>query len=227
MTNLEDSNYSKLPDGSALLNSNNRSDLYLKAILYLLEDPALDRNAFEEALAEDNGQLAELVSSAAFDLEMITMAKARLLDQNENAIQPVGLASTAKSDVWSNPAWYTTVVASCFVVALIGWQFNFSKSHSDSTTTTNTIPSPAFVTDFSLDSFDALDVSERTSLVKAWTEFRGADELIVTTLSDALVDGPDCVLCSHRDATVERDLPDWLVHGASALVVDAIESDVN
>ncbi len=43
--------------------------------------------------------------------------------------------------------------------------------------------------------------------VQAWTEFRGVEERNVSTSSDALVDGPDCILCSHRDATAERELP--------------------
>lgn len=226
MTYFEDSDYSKLPDGASLLNPKNHSELYLNAILYVLEDPSLDRNAFEEMLAKDNGQLAELLSSAVNDLEVLSNYKSRLFDQNENANQSVVLATTS-SDVSSKVVWYTSVIASCFAMALIGWQFIFFKPQSSPTIATNTNQSPAFETDFSLDPFDALDVSSQSSMVQAWTEFRGVEERNVSTASDALVDGPDCILCSHRDATAERELPDWLVHGASALALDAIESNVN
>ncbi len=226
MTYFEDSDYSKLPDGMALLNPKNHSELYLNAILYVLEDPLLDRNAFEAMLAKDNGQLAELLSSAVNDLEVLSNNKSRLFDQNDKANQPVVLATT-RSDVSSKVVWYSSVIAGCFAVALIGWQFIFFKPQPSPTIATNTNQSPAFVTDFSLDPFDALDVSAQTSMLQAWTEFRGVEERNVSTSSDALVDGPDCILCSHRDATAERELPDWLVHGASALALDAIESNVN
>jgi hypothetical protein len=224
MTYSNDYDYSKLPDGHVLLNKQNSSELYLKAVLYLLEDPALDRNAFEELLAADDGQLAELLSSAVYDLKLLKQSQSCFAGLGDQVREPVQLTSQNNTYFSSRMAWLSTIVASCVVVGFVGWQFVQNRSVERVAQTS--IRYPDFPSDDSLVPIDALNIAERSSMVQAWTEFRVVDDADAAS-SNGLISDPDCILCLHRDAPTELDVPEWLVQAASALGLDSIESDVN
>ncbi len=224
MTHSNELDYSKLPEGRSLLNKQNSSELHLKAVLYLLEDPALDRTAFEEMLAVDDGQLAELLSAAVYDLELLKKSESRFTGLIEVVREPVELAPRSQTYFSSKMAWLSVVVASCVAVGFVGWQF--AQNKPPEIVAQMTMQHPDFASDDLLVPMDALNVAERSSMVQAWTEFRVVDEADAAS-SNSLISDQDCILCLHRDAPSEADVPDWLVHAASALGLVSVESEVN
>ena len=220
----DDFDFSKLPDGDALLNEQNSSELYLKAVLYLLEDPALDRIAFEQLLVADDGQLAELLSSAVYDLDLLKRSESRFAGLSEVARDPVELAPRSEALFSSKMVWLSVVVASCVVVGLFGW--HFVQDTAVELVAQNTMRYPNFASDDSLVPMDELNVAERSSMVQAWTEFRVVADA-EAGFTNGFISDPDCVLCFHREVSPDREVPDWLVQGASVLGLESVESEVN
>ncbi len=93
----------------------NESQLHLDAMLYLLDDPALDRVAFEARLADDT-QLAEILAEAVTVFQSLQTVD--FVPENQV------VARTAHASVYSYRKWQSIAViaASLLILGFIGWQ---------------------------------------------------------------------------------------------------------
>ncbi len=102
----------------------NESQMHLDAMLYLLDDPALNRDAFEARLANDT-QLAEILAEAVSVFQSLQTVEFEL----ENQV----MARTACASVYSYRKWQSmpVIAASLLIIGFIGWQSIQSiRSHS-------------------------------------------------------------------------------------------------
>jgi len=100
----------------------NTSQMHLDAMLYLLGDPVLDRDAFEARLANDT-QLAEILADAVTVFQ--SMRKAEFEKQC--------VAPTTRASVHSFHHWQSipVIAASLLIFGFIGWQtIKSMRSHS-------------------------------------------------------------------------------------------------
>ena len=98
--------------------------MQLDAMLYLLDDPALDRDAFEARLANDV-QLAEILAEAVSVFQSLQKVEFELEKQS--------MARTAHASVYSYHRWQSipAMAASLLVFGYIGWQtIQSMSSHS-------------------------------------------------------------------------------------------------
>ena len=170
----------------------NESQMHLEAMLYLLEDPALDRVAFETRLLED-ARLSEVLANAVDTFLRLQSAEFESF--------PVGIveedrrvSSDSRARRWLFfPALAASLVLACFVC----WQ--------------------AFVLVQAISSNNASSVSLASSLslnsvVLAWGDLqtdRDDSGLVQETSSSDL-----SASLSFADSFVEADVPDWLVLAA-------------
>ncbi len=103
----------------------NESQMHLDAMLYLLDDPALDRVAFEARLANDS-QLAEILAEAVTVFQSLQTVD--FVPENQV------VARTAHASVYSYRKWQSipVIAASLLILGFIGWQTIQSiRTHSN------------------------------------------------------------------------------------------------
>lgn len=102
----------------------NTSQMHLEAMLYLLDDPALNRDAFESRLAND-AQLAEILA------ESVTVFQS--LRKAEFASEKPIVAPMARAYIHSFRLWQSipVIAASLLIFGFLGWQtIQSMRSHS-------------------------------------------------------------------------------------------------
>ncbi len=93
----------------------NESQMHLDAMLYLLDDPALNRVAFEARLANDS-QLAEILSEAV----SVFQSMQTVAFESEKQV----MARTVQASVYSYIKWQSipAIAASLLIIVFLGWQ---------------------------------------------------------------------------------------------------------
>ncbi|HUP80891.1 MAG TPA: hypothetical protein VM260_20240 [Pirellula sp.] len=163
----------------------NHSQMQLEAMLYLLDDPALDRNAFEGRLANDS-QLAETLAEAVPVFHSLQSVQFDSQSQSVSCL--------THSSLYSHRRWQSILViaASLLMVGFLGWQTLVSirsrQSEVASASTENV---------------------SLNSVVWAWGELR-ADEPETQLVRDTGDFEYDHSLAMLDPFTV-RDVPEWLV----------------
>ncbi len=107
--------------------------MHLEAMLYLLDDPVLDREAFEARLANDT-QLAEILAKA------VTVFQSLQTVEFESEKQV--MARTAHASVYSYRKWQSILViaASLLIFGFISWQSIQSiRNHSSKIALNNVV----------------------------------------------------------------------------------------
>lgn len=166
----------------------NESQLHLDAMLFLLDDPALDRKLFEDRLL-DNPQLGEILADAvgvlhelrSFEFERATVPavqEARPASHNQSVIRQMLFV----------PAVAAAVLIACYV----GWQ-------SIEIAKTNQSSSPL--------------VTGVNGVVLAWGELQSENDLFDSAHENFESDFVAPV--SVTDSFAESDVPDWLVLAAT------------
>lgn len=172
------------------------SDLEMRAMLYALGDPSLDREAFE-SLMESNSEAMEAVSRAVWVIQGVMSSRAT--HAASHAAASAATPARAPRSAWGQAAWVAGALA--IAASLVAF-FSLGKPVSDS--------------DFS---------SEWTAIASAWTdvqgsEVRGLDPFAPRELSAIALDSDDFSLVSGNDSdenqtTDVEDIPSWLITAAS------------
>lgn len=116
-----------------LKTESNESQMHLEAMLYLLDDPALDRDAFEARLANDT-QLAEILAE--------TVSVFQSLQKVEFESEKQSMARTAHASVYSYHRWQSipVIAASLLIIGFLGWQtIQSMRSHSNAIALNNVV----------------------------------------------------------------------------------------
>ena len=162
----------------------NESQMHLDAMLYLLDDPILDRFAFEVRLANDS-KLSEILTETVLVFHSLQSVK---FDSQLQSVDRL-----AHSSDYSNRRWqaFPVIAASLLLVGFLGWQ------------TLNSIRTRHY------EIASGTENASRNQVVWAWGELR-ADESESQPLRDAVDFEFDNSLAIH-DSFAERDVPEWLV----------------
>jgi hypothetical protein len=172
------------------------SDLEMRAMLYALGDPSLDREAFE-SLMESDSEAMEAVSRAVWVIQGVISSRAT--HGASHAAVSASTPARAPRSAWGQAAWVAGALA--IAASLVAF-FSLGKPVSDS--------------DFS---------SEWTAIASAWTdvqgsEVRGLDPFAPRELSASALDSDDFSLVSGNDSDENQspdveDIPSWLITAAS------------
>ncbi len=167
----------------------NESQMHLEAMLYLLEDPALDRIAFEARLVED-ARLNEVLANAVDTFLRLQSAEFESF--------PVGIVDVDRRVSSDSGAhrwlFFPALAASLFLACFVCWQ--------------------AFVWMQAISSNNASLASSMSvnSVVLAWGDLQTDrdDSGLVQEASSSDLNAS----LSFADSFVEADVPDWLVLAA-------------
>ncbi len=161
------------------------SQLHLEALLYLLGDPALDRQAFEVRLADDS-RLGEILSEAVSVYQWTQgVSTWRMLPASDPTLTAQATMALSSS-VWRT---YATLAASFLLVGFFGWQaIPWMRSTS-------------------------AEIALLNNVVSAWGELQ-KDELDSQFLRDSIGSDFENAIAS-QDLTFESDVPEWLVLAAA------------
>ena len=173
----------------------NNADMHMEAMLYLLDDPALDREAFAARLANDS-QLAEILAE--------TVSVFQSLQSVQFNSQSQFVVASAHSAVYSNCRWQSipVIAASLLLVGFLGWQTLVSNRSRQSEIASSSLENVSL-----------------NGVVWAWGELR-ADEpeaQLHRDVGDFEYDHSLAML----DPFIERDVPEWLVMATT----DILEGD--
>ena len=206
----------------------NESKLFLEAMLYLLDDPALDRVDFESRLADDVRLCEILAESVSIHqaLQLIDVNRQPEIDLPALSSQRVVDATRASTASHSNSFTsnftishrfalsLATIAASLLLVSYIGWQalkstnglpFQIAKFENKRQAST-VIASESAASNS--------EASELRSVLLAWGEVKDSDQseflIRFTNFSDLEY------ASSTHESTEDRDVPEWLVLAAAA-----------
>lgn len=176
-------------------NNSNESQLHLEAMLYLLEDSALDREAFEARLA-NNPQLGEILAQSVTVFQSLESIKF-----DSQTIVPVAHGSGEIYRSWISLA---TIAASLTVMGFFGWQ----TLHSIRSGSTEIAES-------------STENGSLSNVVWAWGELK-ADDPESQLLRD-VGDGEFENALAMIDPFTERDVPEWLVLATTDILEEGID----
>ncbi len=186
------------------LKTNKDSQLHLEAMLYLLEDPALDRDAFEARLDNDV-QLAEVLSESVAmfqSLKSLELRGPEFVSREADLVtvrHPAPQASESSRTRGSHPTWnlVTCVAASIGFLGFLGWMM-FETNRIGPVEHDLLTQNPVAI----------------KNIVYAWSELQLDSGSNANRSDDSLVDLSDSeeelTLVAH-DAFSEKDVPEWLV----------------
>jgi hypothetical protein len=204
---------------------------------YALNEPSLDREAFEAKLAIDDGSLAELVAEAVLLSENLkhslsTVRPARLPSVVGKAMLAATEASaiSPRASTVDNPrrrssqlsvAWLTAIAAS---LAIAGWlALQFLTSNGNSPSQESVVQAESHDSEL-LDWSDAtFDASALDSFVQAWTDFRSDENPIELASYSHLANDHDS-LSAFDEAS---EVPEWLVFTSSVTPDNSEDSGLN
>ena len=176
-------------------NNSNESQLHLEAMLYLLEDPTVDREVFEARLA-NNPQLAEILAQSVTVFQSLESIKF-----DSQAIVPVAQGSGEIYRSWISLA---TIAASLTVMGYLRWQTLHSiRSGSTEITASST------------------ENGSLSNVVWAWGELKADDP--ESQLPRDVGDGEFENALAMMDPFTERDVPEWLVLATTDILEDGID----
>ncbi|MDZ4851970.1 MAG: hypothetical protein SGI77_22005 [Pirellulaceae bacterium] len=208
---------------------NNESEMHLEAMLYLLDDPALDRTAFEARLADDVQLCAILADAVEMHSALKALAFASIpmslfaprtngesqvtLDFSSSTRHFRGATDDQRRDQNRRIA-YAAIAASVLFAAAFGWQALRSSSLLQPVQIANTsdsIPSQSTVSTM-------LDATLWNSVVWAWGEIRTSDHDEMLNQHSHFLDYESAL--ATREPFGESDVPEWLVTATAAVYSD-------
>ena len=197
------------------------SELHLEAMLYVLDDPSMDRTAFEERLIDDV-RLGEILAEAVSMFQTLRSMDANfetflsLPRSNENTLDGVSTVKT-RHVAWSSSRWLrlTSLAATIVLVGFMGWKsfqaMTPGQGRDDADRWTN-------------GSRSLSDSTSMNKVVWAWGEVQtgSRDD---STMHHANFADSDVALASC-DTLCNNDVPEWLVLATAAVLEQsgAVES---
>jgi hypothetical protein len=192
--------------------SKDESQLRLNAMLYVLEDSNLDREAFENQLVE-NVRLAEILADTVLMYQGLHSIREGMLGQDLVGAQAASSKSVARAgqSLAVFPSWVAvaSLAASLLLVGFLGWKSFESLSNALRSRQPGALASVEAL------SSNANSASLQT-LLQAWGELRTSHE------EDALVQHV-CFIDREIPGTASEllnddDVPEWLVLATAAIL---------
>ncbi len=195
----------------------NESELHLEAMLYLLNDPTLDRVSFELRLSED-ARLGEILADAVTVYQSLKSIDLESLNDS-NLLVPSSVTPASAINPSAGRLWLTlgTVAASFLLIGFLGWQSIYPNSLR-SVSMRNSANANVQISDAIVDS----DFVSMSSLLSAWGELRTGDrDEHLRSLSCA---ESECLIAMSEPFS-ESDVPEWLVLATSTTFEDSNAAD--
>ena len=186
-------------------NTNDSSHLHLDAMLYLLKDPSLDRDAFEARL-ENDSQLAEILSESVTTFRSLESLKSF----THHPVQHIPASCNHHN---RHLSWNlaTSIAASIGFIGLLSWMV-FE---------TNRIQPIELAS-------SPQNATTLKSIVSAWSDLQLESESISGSNTDS-INSPtyseEELTLTTQEPFSQKDVPEWLVMATAASLENSI--DVN
>lgn len=183
----------------------NESQMHLDAMLYVLEDPALDREAYEASL-EDNSQLAEILADAVAVCQLTQSVTSWEKYSIPSAVWATPTASnTHPVRGWRFVGSIWALAASILIAGFLVWQvFNHKYSGSSEIANLN-------AESLSLD-----------NLVLAWGDMQSDRPSFQQGREQVEIESESSLVMT--DPVGERDVPEWIVLATSDMLDGGLET---
>jgi len=208
-------------------NTNDNSHLHLDAMLYLLEDPSLDRDAFEARL-ENDSQLAEILSESVTTFQSLESFESlkSVKSFTHHPVQHIPAPCNHRTNRHNrHPSWNlaTSIAASIGFIGLLSWMIfetnriqsvELASSPQNSVALRNVVSAWS---DLQLDSDSALG-----------TKGYPLNDSLNDSLNDPNYSEEELALVTHEPFS-QKDVPEWLVMATAASLgnnIDANDSKV-
>jgi len=194
-------------------NTNDNSHLHLDAMLYLLEDPSLDRDAFEARL-ENDSQLAEILAESVITFQSLESLKSFTHHPVQHIPAPCNHRTNRHN---RHPSWNlaTSIAASIGFIGLLSWMV-FE---------TNRIQPVELAS-------APQNATALKSIVSAWSDLRLDSESTLGSRVDPLDDSFDNPNYSEEELALvihepfsQKDVPEWLVMATLASLENSIDAN--
>jgi len=194
-------------------NTSDNSNLHLEAMLYLLEDPSLDRDAFEVRL-ENDSQLAEILSESVTTFQSLESLKSF----TQHPVQHIPAPCNHRTNHHNrHPSWSlaTSIAASIGFVGFLSWMI-FKTNR---------------IQPIELASLPQNSVALR-NVVSAWSDLQLDSESTLGTNGDPLNDSLNDPTYSEEELALvtqepfsQKDVPEWLVMATAASLENSIDAN--
>lgn len=174
---------------------NNPSTHLLEAMLYVLNDPALDRDEYEQRLANDP-VLGESVAEAVGLLQDIKAVSG----SHAKPMVTIAVSSSAQRTPVAFWFWSISIAASIALIACVGWRF--------------------FV--FERNNHNQLANVQLANVVNAWSDLQQLDGLDNAEDAKLRSIGLESELSPGTEEVLDEDVPDWLISASIAPVAVSI-----
>ena len=179
---------------------NNPSTHLLEAMLYALNDPALDRDEYEQRLANDP-VLGESVAEAVGLLQDIQAV-------GGSHTKPMVTIAVSSSDQQTPVAfwpWSISIAASIALIACVGWRFFVFERNNHN----------------QLANVQSANV-QLANVVNAWSDLQQLDGLDNAEDAKLRSVGLESELSPGTEEVLDEDVPDWLISASIATVTVSI-----
>lgn len=179
---------------------NNPSTHLLEAMLYVLNDPALDRDEYEQRLANDP-VLGESVAEAVGLLQDIKAVSG----SHTKPMVTIAVSSNAQRTPVAFWPWSISIAASIAMMAFVGWRsFVFERNNRNQLANVQ------------------LANAQLANVVNAWSDLQQLDGL--DNAEDAKIRsvGLESELSPGTEEVPDEDVPDWLISASIATVAVSI-----
>ena len=197
-------------------NTNDNSHLHLDAMLYLLEDPSLDRDVFEARL-ENDSQLAEILSESVTTFQSLESLKS-VKSFTHHPVQHIPAPCnhrTNQHNTYSSWNLATSIAASIGFSGLLSWMI-FKTNR---------------IQPVELASLPQNSVALR-NVVSAWSDLQLDSESTLGTNGDPLNDSLNDPNYSEEELALvtqepfsQKDVPEWLVMATLASLENSIDAN--
>jgi hypothetical protein len=169
----------------------NPSTHLLEAMLYVLNDPALDRDEYEQRLANDP-VLGESVAEAVGLLQDIKSVSG----SHTKPMVTIAVSSGTQRTPAAFWPWSISIAASIALVACLGWRLFF----------------------FEQNNHNQLANVQLVNVVNAWSDLQQLDGLDNAEDAKLRSVGLESELTPGTEEVLDEDVPDWLISASIATV---------
>ena len=185
---------------SQLNNCPEESQMHLESMLYLLNDPALDRSAFESRLEHDP-KLAEILANTVDSYQALLCVPSWQASATSQFVSPVASKTIHYYRSWQ---MLGALAASILIVALTAWQLLFSIRQQESVLSAN-------------------EPELQNNIVLAWSDMQSNDGEPMLFREIAIHEIENESSLAVSDFSGELEIPDWIVLAASDSISGSLE----
>jgi hypothetical protein len=172
----------------------------LEAMLYVLNDPALDRDAYEQRLANDPvlGQSVAEAVGLVQDIQAVS-------GSHTKPMVTIAVSSSAQRTPIAFWPWSISIAASIALIACVGWRFFVFEQNNH-----NQLANAQLAN------------AQLANVVNAWSDLQHLDGLDIAEDAKLRSVGLDSELSPGTEEVLDEDVPDWLISASIASVTVSI-----